>query len=234
MKSEIKRIFTIFLIVLLLIGCNRETKKNKSETKINVDEIVEVYNEPLHKLVFEKGYVKILDVQIKPQDTSLFHWHRNPMFTVSLGFQNGARQLLNSEWIHSNSVKSIGRIGSKTSFLDEPLVHRITNRGTIDSRLIGILNTGIGLSSNIDSTEYELSNKWFRAKRIVLNSGDNINYQKLLFPTILILVSGNEIEIIKDDQHRVVKNKWLFLEEKNQLINSNDTKIEIIQVEVLN
>jgi uncharacterized protein YcfL len=59
-----KRTFTI-LMAFLLIGC-AETNKNK---------FLEVYEEPMHKLVFEKDELKIIDVQINPRDTTQFHLH---------------------------------------------------------------------------------------------------------------------------------------------------------------
>ena len=53
-----KRTFTI-LTVFLLIGCVGSTDKKKEESKNDNSKFLEVYEEPMHKLVFEKDELKI-------------------------------------------------------------------------------------------------------------------------------------------------------------------------------
>lgn len=230
-----KRIFIILLPTLFLFGCVGKMDKKKTDAKSSKSKYVEVYQEPHHHLVFENKDLKILDVQIQPGDTTLFHIHRNPIFFVSLGWQKNATQSPNADWIQSDYKEwPIGRIAIDTSYFTQPLVHRVTNLGTKTSRLIGVLNTGKGLTLNNKSNGYERSNRWFRSKRMNLNPGDTINIQKPKYPVVIVLVSGDEIEVVKDNKNMVYKKKWLYLENSCKLINTGGNKTEIVQIEVLN
>ncbi|MFD2585902.1 hypothetical protein ACFSQJ_03100 [Croceitalea marina] len=224
----------LILLISLLVGCYGKSDKKEEENKISENKFVEVYKEPRHKLVFENKDFKILDVQIKPNDTTLFHRHVNPMFYVSLGWQDYSEQLINTDWkIPAKKGLPNGKTVLDSTYLAQNLIHRITNVGTKTSRLIGILNTGDGLKLNNESNTSELSNRWFRSKRIELNGNESLVYQKMEFPTIIINVSGNEIEVIKDNKNSIHNLRWLVLEDMTQLKSTSNNKIEMIQIEVL-
>ncbi len=224
----------LILLTSLLVGCYGKSDKKQEENKISENKFVEVYEEPSHKLVFENKDFKILDVQIKPNDTTLFHRHKNPMFYVSLGWQDYSEQSINTDWkVPTKKGLPNGKTVLDSSYLAQNLIHRLTNVGTKISRLIGILNTGDGLKLNDESNTSELSNRWFRSKRIELNGNESLVYQKMEVPTIIINVSGNEIEVIKDNQSSIHYLRWLVLEDMTQLKNSSNNKIEMIQIEVL-
>jgi hypothetical protein len=78
----------------------------------------------------KKDELKIIDVQINPRDTTQFHLHRYPMF-LSLGVQKAADQAPNSNWIVSDVDEEWpnGETASDTSYINKPVVHRVT-RGT--------------------------------------------------------------------------------------------------------
>jgi hypothetical protein len=225
----------LIVMTIILIGCSGKSDKKKVEAKNNNSEFVEVYEEPRHQLVFENNNFKVLDIQIKPGDTTLFHRHRKPMFYVSLGWQKSAAQSLNEDWSQPTS-KGLqkGEIVLNSSYLDQNLIHRVTNVGTKSSRLIGILNTSNGLKINNESNTNPLMNRWFRSKRIELYQNDTLDYQQLEFPTIIIIVSGDEIEVITDNKSSIYNKKWLQIQDMSQLYNSSNSKIEMIQIEVLN
>ncbi|MEY8022168.1 hypothetical protein AB8P51_15145 [Muriicola sp. SD30] len=224
------KVIMLILMTFLLTSCSgRGDKKGNSN-----NEFVEVYEEPSHQLVFEHKDFKIMDIQIKPGDTTLFHRHKNPMFYVSLGWQENASQLLNAKWIQGDSEEwPTGEMDVDSSYLTNPIIHKVTNVGTKPSRLIGILNTSDGLKSNNESNTTQFTNKWFRSKRIELNANEELDYQQLEFPTILINVSENDIELTKENITSSHKLKWLVVEEMTQLKNSTNNQIEMIQIEVL-
>ena len=224
----------IILLTSLLVGCYMESDKKQEGYKISENKFVEVYEEPRHKLVFENKDFKILDVQIKPYDTTLFHRHINPMFYVSLGWQDYSEQSINTDW---NALAKKGLPKGKTlldsTYLAQNLIHRITNVGTKTSRLIGILNTGNGLTLNDKSNPNQINNRWFRSKRIELNENEILEYQKLEFPTIIINLSDIEIEVLKDNESIGQNEKWIIIQDSTRLNNSKGHKIEMIQIEVL-
>jgi hypothetical protein len=222
----------LILLTIILVGCAGKSDDKKTEIKNN--EFVEVYEEPRHKLVFENKDFKILDVQIEPNDTTLFHRHRKPMFYVSLGWQRNSAQSLNMDWSEPTKKGMLsGETVLNSSYLAQNLIHRVTNVGKESSRLIGILNTSNGLKLNDISNPNQTSNKWFRSKLIELNENESLQYQKLEFPTIIINLSGVEIEVINENKRYSHKEKWLLVEDGTRLNNSTRNKIEMIQIEVL-
>jgi quercetin dioxygenase-like cupin family protein len=60
--------------------------------------VVPVYHEPHHRQVFQKGPVRILDLQIPPGDMSWFHSHEAPVLYVTLGTSATRTQNLGGEW----------------------------------------------------------------------------------------------------------------------------------------
>ena len=89
---------------------------------------VQVSKEPFHKNVLENRYIRILDVRFQPKDTTLFHIHSTPsvtlMFTTTaIGVQTKGR-----DWGRGRNVA--GR-ASYSSFLNDTLVHRVTNSDTV-------------------------------------------------------------------------------------------------------
>lgn len=47
--------------------------------------IVPVHEEPRHRVVLETAGFRVLDIQIPPGDTTLFHRHSTPIAYVSIG-----------------------------------------------------------------------------------------------------------------------------------------------------
>ncbi len=224
----------LILLTSLLVGCYGKSDKKQEENKISENKFVEVYEEPSHKLVFENKDFKILDVQIKPNDTTLFHRHKNPMFYVSLGWQDYSEQSINTDWkVPTKKGLPNGKTVLDSSYLAQNLIHRLTNVGTKISRLIGILNTGDGLTLNDRSNLNQINNRWFRSKRIELNENEILEYQKLEFPTIIINLSDIEIEVVKNNESISHNEKWIIIEDSTRLKNSKGHKIEMIQIEVL-
>jgi hypothetical protein len=83
----------------------------------------------------------------------------------------------NEEWPN-------GETASDTSYINKPVVHRVTNIGEQIIAVDRNLNLGKGLTSSLDSSEYEISNRWFRSKKLKPN--DTLVFKKLEFPTIAV------------------------------------------------
>jgi quercetin dioxygenase-like cupin family protein len=88
---------------------------------------VAVEQEPHHHVVFENQYVRVLDVVLKPGETTLFHRHSLDNVAVQLSDATTKRQSAGQDWadapVKDGSVGFFG--GAKT-----PYVHRIMNTGS--------------------------------------------------------------------------------------------------------
>lgn len=225
---------TILFITLLVAGCSKSETLETTTAKGVYGEILKVYEEPMHQLVFENESFKIIDVQIPAGDTTLFHLHEDPMLFVSQGFQRNSTQILNSpEWLPGDPWER-GGVQSDLSYLEEPLKHRVTNLGNDLSRLIGIINMSEEMIESPAQGNFEVSDNWFRVKRLFLDPGDRINFRELPFPTVLILVSDGSLQIQDSGDEIDIDTIWHVLENDQELINTSNDKIEVIHAEVLN
>jgi quercetin dioxygenase-like cupin family protein len=62
------------------------------------ERVVPVHQEPRHHLVFDSPNTRILDVQIPPGDTTLFHTHSDPILYVTMSTSRTRSQNLGGDW----------------------------------------------------------------------------------------------------------------------------------------
>src|SRR5687767_9426223 len=149
------------------------------------DKVVPVHQEPRHHLVFDSPGTRILDVQIPPGDTTLFHTHSDPILYVTMSTSQTRSQSIGAEWSGTGAAAAAapasttpprvapssppGRMMSTTSYADKPQTHRVNNIGSSLFRLIGITNSSPGDPSATPSADFsakpELDNRWFRGYR---------------------------------------------------------------------
>lgn len=133
---------------------------------------VPVHREPRHRLVWEEGPVRVLDVRIAPGDTTLFHIHDMPMLYVRV---------------------------ADTSYALRPVTHRVTNVGTTPFRLIGIMNAGPGTAREARAPSSDLpgaleqASSWFQASRLVLQPAVGIPSHTASTPLIIVQPGGGRV-----------------------------------------
>ena len=88
---------------------------------------VAVEQEPHHHVIFENQYVRVLDVIVKPGETTLFHKHSLDNVAVHLSDALIKRQSPGQDWIDSPAQE--GAVGF-TAGTKQPYTHRITNAGS--------------------------------------------------------------------------------------------------------
>ena len=103
---------------------------------------VPVSQEPLHKKVLENKYIRLLDVWMRPGDTTQFHIHATP--SVFLHFTNNTIgiQVKGQGWVKETNVQGNS---SYRSFSPDILVHRVSNVDTVPFHV-----TDIELLSSFD------------------------------------------------------------------------------------
>jgi hypothetical protein len=106
---------------------------------------VQVSKEPLHKKVLENKYIRLLDVWIKPGDTSLFHIHSTPSVFLVFTTTTYAAQEQNKDW---TTAKVVPGYSWYRSFYKDTQVHRVAN---IDTAVFHV--TDVELLSTYKPTE---------------------------------------------------------------------------------
>ena len=153
---------------------------------------VQVRKEPRHENVLENKYIRLLDVWMQPGDTSLFHIHSTP--SLFLHFTNTAVcvQIKGKAWTKN---KNTAGNASYTSFVNDTLVHRVSNCDTVPFHVTDIEI----LSSYIPATALKplpFSVLFDNEKAIAYRlSGTTFNNQLITDrgPMLAELVAGGEV-----------------------------------------
>jgi hypothetical protein len=100
--------------LLVLIACNTSSAQ------------VPVRDEPHHKVVLENDYIRLIDVHIKPHDTTLNHIHAAPSVIVFLTRSSIATQIVGGRPADAEVVPA--QTGY-AAYDEKPITHRVYNRG---------------------------------------------------------------------------------------------------------
>ena len=178
------------------------------------EKVVPVHEEPRHRLVFDSPVARVLDIQIPPGDTTLFHTHSNPILYVNMSSSQTRSQTLGQEWSGGEAAARpaprppgdapvpagvppvvFGRMNSVTSYSKQALTHRVNNVGNNLFRLIGIINRTDGDASTDPSADFpskpEVDNRWLRGYRTPLDV-TAVKHQHAN-PTVIVLVRGRAV-----------------------------------------
>lgn len=154
---------------------------------LSAQRIVKVHEEPHHRVVVNRGPVRMMDIQILPGDTTMDHTHDMPILYTYISLGNG-------------SVG--GRVTSNTSYQLEPFTHRESNSGPSLFRILALSHGGPASEGDDDrprgfAAEPTLENEWFRSYRIELPPGaatDTLRHQN---DAMIAQVSAGRVEVTK-------------------------------------
>jgi quercetin dioxygenase-like cupin family protein len=88
---------------------------------------VPVEQEPHHHVVFENQYLRVLDVVVKPGETTLFHTHSLDNVAVHLSDATIKHQVPGQGWIESLIKEGAAGFAAGTK---KPYTHRVANAGS--------------------------------------------------------------------------------------------------------
>ena len=166
--------------------------------------VVPVHQEPRHRLVHEGPELRVLDVEIAPGDTTLFHRHDAPIAYVYISPTPTKAQVLGQDWGSANAstspVPAIGSVLLNEAYAATPMEHRVTNPGDVPFRLIAILNRGAGEANgsqeSLGGTDpIETSGRWFRSTRHTLASQATWDWEGNSRPVVMVQVSSGTVVV---------------------------------------
>ena len=118
-------------------GPGVEVKKDwgPSTAKGTAEDPVPVEQEPHHRVIFENQYVRVLDVVLKPGETTLFHKHSIDNVPIILTGADNRTQFAGKDWTATPAkAGSVGFIPGAA----KPYVHRINNQGSTTYHVIDV------------------------------------------------------------------------------------------------
>lgn len=178
---------------------------------------VQVRKEPRHKKVFENKYFRLLDVWIKPGDTTLFHIHSTPSLFLRFTNSDVTSQIIGQGWVKNRNERGTA---SFSSYADDTLVHRVSN---IDTSLFHVTDIEL-LSSykpHIPIQPLPFTVIFDNEKAIAYKltaSSLNKNIISNRRPLIAQLVEGREVifyDVMKKKTTVLLTGKYLYINPKS-------------------
>lgn len=159
------------------------------------DRIVNILQEPRHRIVHRDGDVYVLDIQINPGDMTLQHTHDAAILYT---------------FISSGSGPSGGRLSSNTDYATKHFTHQVGNEGPGLFRIIALTHYGPPMFEPQDadpkndrptgmSGDPEIENPWFRAYSMTLQPGETSGVQTHRNPSLVVQVSEGLVHVTRED-----------------------------------
>jgi mannose-6-phosphate isomerase-like protein (cupin superfamily) len=164
--------------------------------------VVPVYEEPMHRLVLDREPVRVLDVGLEPDETSLYHLHEDPIFYIALDISEVDAQVLGEEWKRTRVAEwQTGAVAHDLGHAEQPTVHRIRNAGSENFRLIAVTNSrrlekGGPVPEPELPGDLETEVAYFRQSRVTLAPGAVSGRFQSLSPVVVVLVSSGEVDLV--------------------------------------
>jgi hypothetical protein len=163
---------------------------------------LQVRNEPRHKNVFENKWIRVLDVKIKPGDTTLFHRHSTPSVIVLLTNTKLGTELQGGEPVISHTKS--GSL-SYAAYGEKPIFHRVWNDDTsefhvMDIELLGKSGNASELSEGGPDFEKVWQEKMVNSYSVSLKEKESITKVPGAHPFFLINVSGRTVVQVEKEE----------------------------------
>jgi mannose-6-phosphate isomerase-like protein (cupin superfamily) len=213
------------------------------------ESIMPVHQEPHHRQVFHYGTIRILDLQLPPNDSSLWHSHAWPVLYLTLASSTTRTQNLGSDWGPRGTGGGPGGAALANggapiptvnlTYIDKPATHRIENVGTGLFRAVFVVNETKG---DADTTQEaagftgkpEVTNNWFRAYRLTLAPGEKAAHTHRAPVVIFQATAGRGVANGPMRFDFTDPGEWAFYDTgvQHELQNTGDKPLQLIEVEV--
>ena len=156
---------------------------------------VPVIKEPRHKPVLVNDYVRLLDVHIKPGDTTLYHIHAAPSVIVFISKSKIGSQKMGEAPVAPNEVTP-----AQTSFVDygtNPITHRVFNTGNnvfhvMDIELVKKIPSQDSCNAlTATNLQTQLNEKLIRTYKLSLTAGQSFIINKSSCAHLLVCIDGS-------------------------------------------
>ena len=202
---------------------------------------VPVYEEPRHRLVYEKGPIRIFNTNVPAADTTVYHSHGDPTLYVVLSPVKMRNQELGAEWVDLDPAQgpAAGAAFFK-NYREQPQTHRVQNVDSKSFQVIGIIHSGDGApgtSTPVADQSPELDNQWFGAWRTRLPAGETTPAHHHDHPVFIVqLGAGNSVVIERGGPgaEKTVAGTWSIHAAgiEHQLRNIGSAEVELIEIEM--
>ena len=233
LKTSNLKLVIIFRLLALVCLCHPGILR-AAETAVAVP----VYEEPRHRLVFDKSPVKVMNVNIPPGDVSEFHFHEDPTLYIAISGALMRSQDLGKDWgdADPNARHSTGAFVFRNYRL-APQSHRVENLDQVSFRLVGIVHRGRGTPVSDPDAGAGIDNDWFYGRRFTLAPDGSTGEHLHNHPVIVVQVSDGNSNVVVQGVHaaeKTVIGNWSWHEAgvPHVLENTGTMDAELVEVEI--
>ena len=153
---------------------------------------VPVVDEPFHKVIFSNEYIRIIEVQIPPGDTTRYHIHKTNSAIVFLSRNTTGSQLLGGK---ASKGQAYPGNTNYAPFGDTPVTHRVWNQDTavyhvLDIELINHPQSNTGPILDNPGLTLAWDRPEARAYKLHLDPGMICSVKGNAHPHLLVRISG--------------------------------------------
>jgi hypothetical protein len=188
--------------------------------QINAQDAVAVSKESHHKNIFENEFLRVLNVNIAPGDTTLFHKHETPSVFITLHqVRTGSQVLLESR---GTGVPSLDRRISFEGFYNKPRIHRVWNGDTslfhvMDIEILTKGDKDIGAPAPPENFKQLFDAPPVRTYLLTLKPNQELKLERIAPVLIVGLDNGGNVRV----------NKKAFVKQGDFLFVQPNEKIEL-------
>jgi hypothetical protein len=199
-----------FPLLLVFIVCN------------NISAQVPVIQEPHHKTVLLNDYIRLIDVHLKPHDTTMYHIHAEPSVVVFI-----SKSLMGTQDMSGNGLPSGEVLPGQTVFKDyasNPVTHRVYNGGTnvfhvmdieLEKKEPAADSCAALLLSNVETP---INEKLVRVYKFDVTADKSLSINKSSCAHLLICISGE----ISTSGKKITAGAYAFFDPNTQISVSNN------------
>lgn len=168
-------------------------------------QVVPMYEEPRHHLRLTTETVRVVEVQIPPGDTTLFHRHDTPALYIAIAVAPTNAQHLGGPWGPGRAGDDpgwqAGDVDIDSGYATVPVEHRVTNLGPALFHLLALARTAAAAPPPGPASDdglpghVEQRSTWFRSSRVVLAAGDRTGWMVPSRPLVLVQPLGGRADI---------------------------------------
>lgn len=200
---------------------------------------VPVWEEPRHRLVYEKDEVRVFSTIVPAGDRTLFHQHGHPTLYVLLAGARVRNQDAGGDWTDPPA----GMVIPDGAFLfrdygAEPQTHRVENTDDHSFQVIGVINPGAGSETPPSlSQQPEVTNRWFDGYRFRLAPGARSGTHRHAQPVLVVQLGAGRSSVIENGRavaEKTVAGNWSMhaAGAAHELANDGAHEIELVELEI--